>query len=53
MAPSAFGERFMLVRLTRKGPLGEFSLDGKEVATSFAKALAQAVSLCGGRPSTF
>ncbi|HEV3374809.1 MAG TPA: hypothetical protein VG051_03840 [Candidatus Acidoferrum sp.] len=32
---------------------GGFSLDSEEVAASFAKALARAVDLCGGKPSTF
>jgi hypothetical protein len=32
---------------------GGFSLDSEEVAASFSKALARAVDLCGGKPSTF
>ena len=32
---------------------GGFSLDSEEVAAAFAKALARAVALCGGKPSTF
>jgi hypothetical protein len=32
---------------------GGFSLDGQDVATSFAKALARAANLCGSRGSTF
>ena len=32
---------------------GGFSLDSEEVAASFAKALTRAVTLCGGKPSTF
>jgi len=32
---------------------GGFSLDSKEYAESFLKALKHAVMLCGGKPSTF
>jgi hypothetical protein len=32
---------------------GGFALDGPDIAKSFSHALSRAVSLCGGRPSTF
>ena len=32
---------------------GGFSLDSSEVAASFQKAFTRAVTLCGGKPSTF
>lgn len=32
---------------------GGFSLDGPEVANSFSRAFSRAVSLCGGKSSTF